>query len=268
MTTPNRSTEQSGDRQPTPAFQRAMAQHKAKEKAKRKTPIAAKIVYLIIFSFVALVVYRIATWDQNGDGFASSSREPGYKEFRAANEMIISDNEGVANGNNSEAKEIAEQFSKKIAMMRDLLFTEGKEGFSLSGGNFVTYCAINGPRCVIIVHVPQLRKFTGDAKESMNQIAWITAWNVVSESGVDINELAVGVKGTLQYSAIYTEAFDPTIEEVPEPTHIGKGLTDTNMLYPFFAPAKAKPRATAGEETSAPQSVEPAPELLPSSTGS
>lgn len=260
-----------GPNNPTPAFQRAMAQHIAQQKAakKKKTPLAAKIVFIFIFALAALVVYRLVTMSSGSSGStASRYQSPGAQEFNAANEMIISDQHGVANGNSPEALQIAQRFSNQIAILRNALFSGGDEkAFSLSDGNFVTYCAVNGQRCAIIVHVPQLRKFTGDAKESMNELAWIVAWSAVADSGLDITELAVGVKGAIQYSAIYTGSFDRTAEEAADPMVTGEGLKDTKLLYPFFAPSKTKKLETPTEEAQKPEPSEEEP-LLQSTTGS
>ncbi len=209
---------------------------------------------LVLFTILVVkVAYHMIFPATNEGGSSQSSYDaPGKNEFDAANRMIISDQQGVANGNKPDALNIAKQFSNQMAMMRSILFTGGDEkAFSLTDGNFITYCAVNGDRCVILVHVPQLRKFTADAKESMNELAWICAWQAVAESGLEIKQLAVGVKGAIQYSAVYTGRFDPMAEEVQDPLQEGKGLTDTKMLYPYFVHVRNKPKEPVVEEAAA-----------------
>lgn len=237
------------------------AQRQAPPRKKKKTSFGVKLLMTLFAIFVVVVIVNVFFRSGGGSGSSSSSSRtsfggPGSNEFDLANSLTISDNNGVVNGNTADARKLALIYSNEMALMRDIMFSAGKEkSFSLSGGQFLTYCAINGERCAFIVHVPQLRKFAPDAKESMNELAWITAWQVVNDAGLEINELAVGVKGAVQYSAVMTGKYDPLSGEVPDPTFNGKGISDTPKLYPFFAPVRAvkePPAEAASADSTAP----------------
>lgn len=105
-------------------------------------------------------------------------------------------------GNTPEAKALADDFARKMKILRESLFTGEAEG-GQSGGEFLTHCEMNQDRCAFIVHVPGLRKFNDEAKESLCEIAWTIAHTVLTDSDLPGgSRLAVGVKGVVLYEDI------------------------------------------------------------------
>ena len=152
--------------------------------------------------------------------------------LKAAEGKINSDSDGIAHGNSPEAKALAEKYATTMKTLREEFFTKGKKGISLSGGNFITYCELHDGRCVFITHVPQYRKFTGDAKDSLAEIAWEAAQETVSDTLHEGDDLGVGLKGVVLYGSVM----------VGQVTSIGgpkRGLEeeselDEELLEPFF----------------------------------
>lgn len=110
-----------------------------------------------------------------------------------------------ADGNTPRAAEFAILMAKALREGRQALFTEGKQGgISLTKGHFIAYCHATNESVVLLIHVPELRRFDDAAKQSLAEFIWGAT---VTRARVDFpnaTKLAVGVKGVLDYSAIYT----------------------------------------------------------------
>jgi hypothetical protein len=125
--------------------------------------------------------------------------------------------------------------------MREVLFEGGKKtGVSLSDHQFLTYCELRDSQCAFIVHVPELRRFSSGAKESLGTLAWLTAQNALQENGVTNSEmrLAVGLRGIALYDRVLLGKVTATAEAAKH------GLAETvvggrpeQRLRPFFQSA-------------------------------
>lgn len=155
-----------------------------------------------------------------------------FERLKAAERKINSDNEGIAHGNTPEAKALAEKYAKTMKELREALFTKGKEGISLSGGNFITYCELHDGRCAFITHVPQYRKFDDDAKESLAEIAWEAAQMTVADTLDEGDELGVGLKGVVLYGKVMVGRVTIAGDEKRGLEHQSK--SDEARLEPFF----------------------------------
>ncbi|MCE9526500.1 MAG: DUF4190 domain-containing protein [Planctomycetales bacterium] len=197
------------------------------------------------------------------------------ERLKAAERKINTDSEGIAHGNSPEAKVMAEKYAKTMKTLREAFFTKGKGGPSLSGGNFVTYCELHDGRCAFITHVPEYRKFEGDAKDSLAEIAWQAAQMTVADTLDEGDELGVGLKGVLLYGKVMVGRVIIAGDEKRGLDHESK--SDEARLEPFFElepeempkdppikldepgePAKIEESAKSGESATA-----PAPEAKP-----
>jgi hypothetical protein len=122
-------------------------------------------------------------------------------QFEAANSLISSNDDGnIAHGNSKEALAMATSFSTAVKQMREAAIQAGKNSvFSSSGGEFLTYVHLAPDCCIFLVHVPQLRKFTKEAKQAIGQIAWINAQVLASQLNPPPAKLAVGIRGAALY---------------------------------------------------------------------
>jgi hypothetical protein len=171
-------------------------------------------------------------------------KAPGQTAFDNANRQIISGREGVAFGNTSEARALAQEYSKTLKILRETLFTErNKNAFSIAKGEFLTYCHLDRDHCVFLVHVPELRHFVSDAKGSLADLAWMNAQSIIQTKLVHPpRTLALSVKGVLLYDSILIGDY------VSEPTNApggdgikthSSGLNGMMLLYPLFQSEEA-----------------------------
>lgn len=150
---------------------------------------------------------------------------------------IITDSDGVAHGNSPAAVALAKQYSDALLKLRNENFTPAKNGgISLSGGQFIVYCELRPGRCAFVVHVPNYRKFAGDAKESLAELAWESAQKTVAGSLQNGDELAVGLKGTILYGAVM-------VGTAGDPTGPDEQIEDEDLLLPFFEPEESTDEA-------------------------
>ena len=161
-----------------------------------------------------------------------------------ADRAVISDRNGVASGNNDEAKTLAKSFSNILAERRATLFSKGNNRkFSLTGGNFVTFCELHENSIAFIVHVPEFKKYEKSAKAALAKIAWAEAHKLAV--GASRKKLAVGLRGTFLYGSIHTGSTKSANEDdnlegsgnVSKPIRTG---TDSDLLLPFFEESAKK----------------------------
>jgi len=155
-------------------------------------------VFLMALSFSLFGFFMPKDFGKPPPGYENTARA----RLEAAESKIGTDTHGIAHGNTPKAKELAEKYAKTMKTLRDALFTKGKEGISLSGGKFITYCELHEGSCVFITHVPEYRRFKDDAKDSLAEIAWEAAQKTVAEELDEGDDLAVGLKGVILYGSV------------------------------------------------------------------
>lgn len=231
------------------------------------------VVWAIIITIGALIVgipaglqpSRVVTVESK-----QTNTFPGQSRFEAANEIINSQaGARAANGNDSVAVEMAQEFGASLADAR----REGIEKSSVgifSAKGFQVYCRRAEDRCAFLVHVPDLRKFDAAAKQWMGEVAWQIARQVVSRRGYHPDKLAVGLRGLLSYDRVLTGSG----LIAPDGPSMGlkstrEGSDSKQSLYFYFAdpPAKAakslpaKPTHSSSKGTHA--SPDPSPKANP-----
>ncbi|MEZ0386348.1 MAG: hypothetical protein ACAI34_04715, partial [Verrucomicrobium sp.] len=212
------------------------------------------VLGLIALSFTVMAV--ISPGEKTG-GFGKAD-EPGEQAFEAANRKVTSKKEGVAHGNNPEATKLAAEFASKLKSLRDLgVETSKKKSLSLSGGEFITYCHLTEDVCAFLVYVPELRKYTQEAKDFIGEAAWGVAQHCVGTLPDKPEQVAVGLLGIALYDRVLTGSAS---EADAKPTVHDNGLPQ-EVLYPFFETKGAAAVVATGEQIppTAPKSVEPAP---------
>jgi hypothetical protein len=127
--------------------------------------------------------------------------------------------------------------------LRDEFFTDSKTKVKLSGDNFVTFCQLEQGRCAFVVHAPDLRHFTDEAKQSLAELAWQVGKSVAQEELEDGDQLGVGLKGVIFYGAVMTGEIG--LGEEPRTTK------ESDDLLPFFAPPAAAAQRPAAKEIDA-----------------
>jgi hypothetical protein len=209
----------------------------ATPKQKVRFPLATKLILAAVAVFVAFMAFRLVQFGlylrQN-----PLPQHPGEAAFREANRKIIANRGTMAFGNTPEAITLARDYLRSLKILREGFFSEGKKNaYSVSKGEFLTFCQWNSNSCVFLVHVPELRRFTREAKESLTELAWINAQSVLNAGTTQPpSTVAVGVKGAMLYEAIWIGDFVPDSQgEVGGVKTRGSGIQGTKLLFPFFA---------------------------------
>jgi len=159
----------------------------------------------------------------------------GKSEFDVANRKIGSDDQGVAHGNNENAKAMAQAFSDLMGVADKAAFKGHKKRLvSLTGEKFVTYCHQNGDKVAFLVHVPQLKNYKGEVRDSLIELCWLVANQIVEDQGGgQFKQVGVGLRGSLMYGGL---AIGPLGSEDPKTENAG--AVDDDKLYPFFVSAE------------------------------
>ena len=124
--------------------------------------------------------------------------------FTHADDLLIGKSKGLAHGNTEEAKRLATEFAAFLKDARNLGIQKKSSGtvFSTTGGEFLTYCHLIPVRCAFLVHVPELRKFSGEAKDYIAEAAWVAALSVLQPRLEGLKSVSVGIRGALLYDRV------------------------------------------------------------------
>ena len=211
-----------------------------------------------VFGFALLHgVYQGFQTAQERARNAPPGSSDGEAAFRAANMQITSrGSDGTsAWGNSDEARRLAADFSTKIRALRESYFTKRKKEpiVSLSDGEFLTYCHLDGRACVFLVHVPDLRKFTTQAKAGLADLSWATAQEVVRSNLKDPPpRLAIGTRGVMLYGHVLIGTLQPNEEGDDAGVEVHEsGGNPEFRLYPFFSPVAVRQNPALAEQRTA-----------------
>jgi hypothetical protein len=188
--------------------------------------------------FVGLItgIGAMAGREQN-----AALRKPGGAEFSAANASIDSTYTPRVSGNTAEATALAKTISKSVATMRAAFFTTGKN--KSPDPPFPTWCELHADHAVVLVHVPDLRKFNTEAKAQLCEVCWDTAVRAIVADGSRPRPftVAVGVRGAVLYEQALVARIEPgaSIDTV-HPHHLRDSSEIRGQLVGLFAPGPVK----------------------------
>ena len=219
---------------PPPAIRQPPPLPSAKKRARWKWT-AIVLVFAGLVGFLGLRTVQLVQYVRAHPPPA----QPGEAEFRAANKEIIAGNDGEVFGNSDEARALAKEYSRSLKILRDNLFTKGGQtALGSLEGDFLTYCQLNDDSSVFLIHVPELRKFTAEAKQSLADLAWMNAQSVLqANTRRPPKTVVVGVKGLMFYDVILIGDYvaDPEPDKDGIRTR-GSGFADMKLFYPYFVP--------------------------------
>jgi len=187
---------------------------------------------------IALIVGPMGGW------MAGSSERMGTRSaFDAANQQIDANHGEVAFGNSSRAVAVASDVGRSMKVLRELGFEGGnKNGLSASRHEFLTYCDLREGQCIVLMHVPELRRFTAEVKDSLAKLAWGRTQAALGQqkAGVSGMKVVVGMRGIALYDRVMSGHYvaDSEAQE--------NGLTGTvkdgrNELKRYFEEASRMP---------------------------
>lgn len=184
--------------------------------------------------------------------YEKQPKDPGEAELWAAEKFVLANDGAEAQGNTPEAAKFAESYARSLRTARHLFFTEGKAGAkSFTKGRFMTYCFLTEDSIALIIHVPELRRYADDAQLTLSELAWSQATSHVVQEFPEIKRMAIGLKGSLNYSAILTGVVnaEAPLEGIQE----RHPVTSKKPLRPYFVATPAN-NGTAGGGQSATRS--------------
>jgi hypothetical protein len=202
--------------------------------------VGAAIVGLWVLFTLGMIVWGVAKGVQEGMGEtksppASVSQVGG---FQGADHNISINRGTVAFGNSPQAVAVAAEFAKNMKLLREALFEKGKTSvFSATKHEFITHCELREGSCVILVHVPELRKFTAEAQTAMGELAWANAQVALEKNGIGKPgmKLGVGLRGAFLYDRVLLGVLPA--DDKDEKEGLAQTITSSSpekALYSFF----------------------------------
>jgi hypothetical protein len=162
----------------------------------------------------------------------------GEAEFRSANGNIGASGLTVA-GNSSQAIKLAGEMSQIMQTMRDQFFEKAKKESLLDSHDvFRTYCQLQDGQCIFLIHIPELRRFTTEAKATFGQIAWASAQSLLKKDGIGKPDLrlAVGLRGIAAYDRVTIGKYVPDFtDDNNGVSALKEGFGSESELYSWFA---------------------------------
>ena len=209
-------------------------------------------VFLGVLS--SIVLSFIAAKDPGDAVTGPRPSSPASKAFDDANRLISKYEQTEAFGNHEQAQEMAQEFAQLVKEGRAAGIESSRpSSASLSKGNFLTYCQLSGDKCAFLVHVPDLRHFTPEAKEWVGKLCWAVARSVCMKTQPAPKNLSVGIRGAFLYDRILTGVL---ASDNPSPdaglSLTRKGDDSKEALYPYFSPSKNPSPVNNAEPTPVP----------------
>lgn len=202
---------------------------------------------------------------QMGDEkIASLGDGSGAERLKAMERRVMTSTKGSAQGNTEAAQRLAQEFSEAMGKVRDVAITKNeKRGLQLTGGHFVTYCELRKNACTFVVHVPEFRNYDDEAKKFICEMGWIAAQDcALKEIGLG-GELALGMKGVLNYGGVMTGTCNgPAIQQ-----EIAESANEA-VLAAFLERVRTQPANEFAEAPPTSVAVNPIPTTNPTTTTS
>ncbi len=170
---------------------------------------------------------------------AEQRRQPGHAAFQAANTLLTGASQGNAHGNTAAAQELASAFSSRLKEARNLGIESRTSTsiVSLTRGEFLTYCLLTKDSCVFMVHVPDLRNFSPEAKNFIADAAWIVAQDTTEPLKAELRSITVGLRGALLYGRVISGSASSSGKSAfSRHTDINDDTACRSYLQGYFAP--------------------------------
>lgn len=130
---------------------------------------------------------------------------PGKSALEGAESHLGRSSGPAAAGNTKEAQTMATSFSAMLAGIRNVTIENNTSASSnvATGAGFRTFCQMGDHGTAFIVNVPDLRKFSDEAKKSIMESAWITSRMIAEKMNPPPKKLAVAVRGRILYEGAF-----------------------------------------------------------------
>jgi hypothetical protein len=220
------------------------ADRESKKGFRRALAVGAVVSVVLLLAGAVYVLPRLAT---------KAPPRPGQTEFRSAENHIRRGGTPAA-GNSAESVPLAGQMSRMMKILRDLGVEKSEKSSALDAKDeFRTYCWLTETKCVFLVHVPELRRFSPEVKEMLGRAAWNSAQGILSthNAGKPGMQLAVALRGIAAYDRVLIGNYNPDdSDELTEDYQVRQGIGSERELYSWFVsvnpPAPTEP--STGED--------------------
>lgn len=211
--------------------------------AKRKVAPAAKSGGMMKWVIIVLLVCLGSGIAILIAGKSHLDAKPGAEALASA-EQKLKDMKNSGSGETADVTKAATTLSEVASSLRASGITKGSSSFGrgksgllravaagLDANDFQTYGVVKGETAVFLVHVPDLRKFTDEAKEAMGRMAWFAgrlAWAELQEPRPA--RLCVALRGIANYDRIVEglgTPFEPAEDQELTEDILGTGILRT-----------------------------------------
>jgi hypothetical protein len=226
---------------PVPLSPTEAAARAERESRKKLVRGLAFVAVALIIGLGFYLVYRSAS---------AAARQPGAAEFRDASNLVGPIG-APGSGNSEKATKMASDMSKLMKDFREQAYSHAaKKSIMDAADEFRTYCYLQEGQCVFLIHVPELRRFKPEAKQSLAESAWFFAQGLLGKRGERMR-LAVALRGLTSYDRVLTGEFAPgngaKFRLKPETFD---GVNCEKQLISWFAPqaeTTTQPKESVGE---------------------
>ena len=195
------------------------------------------LIGILVVAFLSFRVVQMVSYFRDHPG----QSDPRAEALSQATRLIVGSRNGVANGNTPEAVSLAQQFSAQMKIIRGALFTAGKSSSIdrqlITKGDFLVYCRLNQDACAFLVHVPELNRFTSDAKDSIAGLSFTAASQLFDAAHIQgVKKLAIATRGNVFYDQVLIGTYQANAKD---PLAGVERNTDMSVLpkslLPFFS---------------------------------
>ena len=170
---------------------------------------------------IMLVFVILAAKDGNRKPDSKSPRQVAASSIRSSSSQ-------TAFGNTPKAVELAKIYATMMSGMHQEAFISSK-GKAPKSAKYIVHCELREDTCAFLAFVPDYRKLTGDAKTSLEEIAWSAARSVVNAEPTmkPEMELCVALKGLVMFGSVMTGPV-----KADSPTTNSKDEEDMDRFFP------------------------------------
>lgn len=219
-----------------------------------RKPNTSNWLWWVLGSAVALMVMLQVGMLTLGKRVRLHEARTAEGRFRAASRRLDVYRGETGFGSSPQAIALAQRYSSNLKRLRTDLFDGGKpDDFSISHHEFLTYCELHDDKCALIVHVPELRRFSDKAKVSLGELAWFTAQSTLDSqnAGKPGMKLAVALRGVAIYDRALLGVYRPGTDSTNMPSETITGLDIEERLYPWFQTIQAPSAVSASNSQNA-----------------
>lgn len=203
-------------------------------------PVTRLIVFglsaflILLFGFIALRAVQFAR-------YLREHHEPTRQSYFYAATARIGPSGNEVSGNSSEAEALAKNLGARLASLRQKHFSQvEKKSLLDKRDTFKVHCDLREDQCVFLVHVPELRRFQGEAQDTLGGYAWTAAQDTLKDNSITNGpmKLAVALRGMIAYERVMTGRYLPQDSNgVPGAPEIERGFGCEKCIVGWLAPA-------------------------------